>query len=102
MPGAADGISYAAPQLIFSAHCVLTRCASVPVSLLELFKCSLSWFLPVFMVEDLNGQHARPEQPAAARESGLLTDVAASTPGSSGSQSSSKPFRRVCSRPDCT
>ncbi|MPC68159.1 hypothetical protein E2C01_062356 [Portunus trituberculatus] len=27
------------------------------------------------MVEDLNGQYARPEQPAAAGESGLLTDI---------------------------
>ncbi|MPC69145.1 hypothetical protein E2C01_063360 [Portunus trituberculatus] len=32
------------------------------------------------MAGDLNRQHARPEQPAAARESGLLMDVAASTP----------------------
>ncbi|MPC70081.1 hypothetical protein E2C01_064318 [Portunus trituberculatus] len=54
------------------------------------------------MVEDLNGQHACPEQPAAARESGLLTDVAASMPGSSSSQSSSKSFRGVCLRPDYT
>ncbi|MPC45614.1 hypothetical protein E2C01_039319 [Portunus trituberculatus] len=54
------------------------------------------------MVEDLNGQHARPEQPAAAQESSLLMDGAASTPGFSGSQSSSKPSRRVCSRSDCT
>ncbi|MPC80240.1 hypothetical protein E2C01_074814 [Portunus trituberculatus] len=54
------------------------------------------------MAEHLNGQHAHPEQPAAARESSLLMDGAASTPGSSGSQSSSKPSRRVSSRPDCT
>ncbi|MPC72350.1 hypothetical protein E2C01_066653 [Portunus trituberculatus] len=59
---------------------VLTYCASVLVSVLELFKCFRCCFLPVFMAEDLNGQHARPEQPAAARESGLLTDVASSTP----------------------
>ncbi|MPC95138.1 hypothetical protein E2C01_090334 [Portunus trituberculatus] len=54
------------------------------------------------MAEDLNGQHARPEQPAAAWESSLLMDGDASTPGSYGSQSSSKPSRRVCSRPNCT
>ncbi|MPC85180.1 hypothetical protein E2C01_079943 [Portunus trituberculatus] len=53
------------------------------------------------MAEDLNGQLACPEQPAAARESSLLMDGAASSPGSSGSQSSSKLCRRVCSRSDC-
>ncbi|MPC48796.1 hypothetical protein E2C01_042579 [Portunus trituberculatus] len=91
-----------APQLILGMHRVLTCCASVPVSLLELFMCFFGLFLPVFMAEDLNGQHAHPKQPAAAWESGLLTDAAASMPGSSGSQSSSKSSRRVCSRPDCT
>ncbi|MPC48400.1 hypothetical protein E2C01_042172 [Portunus trituberculatus] len=44
--------------------------------------CFLCRFLRVFMAEDLYGQHARPEQPTAAQESGLLMDVAASTPGS--------------------
>ncbi|MPC54900.1 hypothetical protein E2C01_048829 [Portunus trituberculatus] len=76
VPSAADGIGCTAPQLIFDAHCVNTRCASVPVSLLELFKCSLCRFLRVFMEEDLNGQHTRPEQPAAVRESSLLMDGA--------------------------
>ncbi|MPC58535.1 hypothetical protein E2C01_052541 [Portunus trituberculatus] len=54
------------------------------------------------MAENLNGQYAHPEQPAAARENSLLMDGATFRPGSSGFQSSSKPSRRVCLRPDCT